>query len=239
MLPVTLTFDDGTTKKVDLTTGLYATFVYMLHGVSTEFTGKVTAIFSSEKKVDFKDYMYKPGYMCDVNYQNTIDGVQRPIHHPHHHKPQSEELEIRNYVEVEGAGKDSGRTVSIDLYTITNIFTIYSDATAVVSPDDSTNVQMIRVYDSQFQYSVDGINWIDLPIGLKDIATISEAISELDLNKVATKDLPDLIASSDTGVQVATAAEDIGTLQSKVADLESTIEALSATVQELKDSATE
>ena len=45
ILPISLLFDDGTTKKVDLTQGMYATFEYMAHGMEHEITGIVTAIF--------------------------------------------------------------------------------------------------------------------------------------------------------------------------------------------------
>ena len=44
ILPISLLFDDGTTKKVDVTEGMYATFVYMAHGASHEFTGMITDI---------------------------------------------------------------------------------------------------------------------------------------------------------------------------------------------------
>ena len=165
ILPISLLFDDGTTKKVDLTQGMYATFEYMAHGMKHEITGIVTEIFTSAKKMVPIPPECEPGYLCDPNYVNSgVIGMPPfppgPKHH--HHRPHQAELDIRNYVEVKGVGKDAGSIVKIDLYSIIDVFTIYTEAECVKSPVDSTAVKMLRVTDDGvLQYSTDISEWVD------------------------------------------------------------------------------
>lgn len=184
ILPISLLFDDGTTKKVDVTEGMYATFVYMAHGASHEFTGMITDICPSAKVMTpFDPIRKKPGYLCDPDYVNS--GVlgnppfppgPRPIC-PH----EQAELDIRNYIEVKGVGRDCGKTIKIDIYSIQNIYTIYTEADPVKSPVDSTGIQMIRMTDEKLlQYTDNSVDWEYVKVAFsEDTEKLKETVDSM------------------------------------------------------------
>lgn len=184
ILPISLLFDDDTIKKVDVTEGMYATFVYMAHGASHEFTGMVTDIRPSVKVMtSFDPIRKKPGYMCDPNYVNSGVLGNPPFHPgprpicPH----EQGELDVRNYIEVQGVGRDAGKTIRIDIYTIQNIYTIYTEADPVKSPVDSTGIQMIRLTEEKtLQYTGNSVDWEDVKVvSSKDAEALKETVDSM------------------------------------------------------------
>ena len=41
---LTLSFDDGIVKEIDIKTGMYGTFTYMSHGAATKVSGEVVDV---------------------------------------------------------------------------------------------------------------------------------------------------------------------------------------------------
>lgn len=168
MACVTLTFDDGTTKDVDIQKGMYATIQYMHHAVSKAVTGIVTNVYLAPKAmkvVEPNDIPNHLGYICDPNYVNSgfLD-ARDPYHRSYPPRkpkplpcPGKHDNDFRNYIEV--LDKATGKSVRIDVYSIVDVFTIYQESREVRTPDDYTRIMFIRDNNGLFEYSLNGNDW--------------------------------------------------------------------------------
>ena len=138
MACVTLTFDDGTSKNVDIQKGMYATIQYMNRAILSSVTGIVTNVYlapKATKVIEPDDIPNHLGYICDPNYVNSgfLD-ARDPFHRPPRpprppkpiHGPGRYDEDFRNYIEV--LDKSTGKSVRIDVYSITDIITIYEES---------------------------------------------------------------------------------------------------------------
>ena len=169
MACVTLTFDDGTSKDVDIQKGMYATIQYMNRAVLSSVTGIVTNVYLAPKAmkvIEPDDIPNHLGYICDPNYVNSgfLD-ARNPYHKscpPRKppkplHGPGRYDNDFRNYIEV--LDKATGKSVRIDVYSITDVFTIYEESKEVRTPDDCTRIMFIRDNSGALEYSSDGNEW--------------------------------------------------------------------------------
>lgn len=168
MACVTLTFDDGSTKNVDIQKGMYATIQYMNRAILSSVTGIVTNVYLAPKAtrvIEPDDIPNHIGYICDPNYVNSgfLD-ARDPFHRPHQprppkplHGPGKYDTDFRNYIEV--LDKSTGKSVRIDVYSITDVFTIYEESKEVRTPDDCGRIMFVRDNSGVFEYSLDGTEW--------------------------------------------------------------------------------
>ena len=157
---LTLSFDDGTIKELDIKTGMYGTFTYMSHGAATKVSGVVVDVSSGRTTKKPPVHVSEPvGYQCDPNYVNSGFLDARPKHHvhPHHNPPVIDS--IYNDFCIITIETPYGKQVKLDTNNILDAEVIYMDSKQVCSPDDDTRVRLIRENGDILEYSLDGVEW--------------------------------------------------------------------------------
>ena len=252
---VTLTFDDGTTKDVDIQKGMYATIQYMNLGVAQSVTGVVSNVFLAPKEmkpVHPDDIPNHLGYICDPNYVNSgfLD-ARDPYHRcpmpPKPLHPGKCDNDFRNYIEV--LDKQSGKSVRIDVYSITDIITLYQESKEVRTPDTSDRILFIRENDGAFEYSLNGNEWKEVTSNidqtafdqLESMVTGNNALLTEQVGKIAGYDatmteyqakiLVQDQAIDEFKQQVSAQDQTITTLQSQITELKNALEELKTKVQ--------
>ena len=161
---LTLSFDDGTVKELDIKTGMYGTFTYMSHGAATKVSGVVADVSSGRTTKKPPVHVSEPvGYQCDPNYANSgfLDARPKPHfdhHHDHHCYPPIVDSVYNDFciITVE---TPYGKHIKLDTNNILDVDVIYMDSKEVCSPDDETRVRLIRENYDVLEYSLDGVNW--------------------------------------------------------------------------------
>ena len=255
---VTLTFDDGTTKDVDIKRGMYATIQYMNLGVAQSVTGVVSNVFLAPKEMkpvrpdDIPNHL---GYICDPNYVNSGFLDARDPHHRHPMPPRPPKPlhpgkcnnDFRNYIEV--LDKQSGKSVRIDVYSITDIITLYQESKEVRTPDTSDRILFIRENNGVFEYSLNGNEWKEVTSNidqsafdqLKSVVTGNNTLLTEQVGKIAGYDATMTeyqakILVQDQVIdgfkqQAAVQDQTIAALQSQVTELRNALEELKTKVQ--------
>ena len=193
---LTLSFDDGTVKELDIKTGMYGTFTYMSHGAATKVSGVVVDVSSGRTTKKPPVHVSEPvGYQCDPNYVNSGFLDARPKHPvcPHHHNPPVIDS-IYNDFCIITIETPYGKEVKLDTNNILDAEVIYMDSKQVCSPDDETRVRLIRENGDILEYSLDGVEWkqvtaemATVPVDVqerieanyKDITYLRETVSSL------------------------------------------------------------
>jgi hypothetical protein len=163
---ISLTFDDGTVKELDIKKGMYGTFKYLQKGATNTISGEVIEVSAATvaKRVA-KNITETPGYICDPNYRNIGVIDARPPKHPYHaHNALYEGIE---YDSVERQNKCAirvltqyGHVVTITTDTIMDVDILYMDSKPVMSPDDDTRVRFMKMAsNNELLVSRDGVEW--------------------------------------------------------------------------------
>ena len=193
---LTLSFDDGTVKELDIKTGMYGTFTYMSHGAATKVSGVVVDISSGRTTKKPPVHVSEPvGYQCDPNYVNSgfLDARPKHPHHGPHHNPPIIDS-IYNDFCIITIETPYGKQIKLDTNNILDAEVIYMDSKQVCSPDDETRVRLIRENGDILEYSLDGVEWkqvtaemATVPVDVqerieanyKDITYLRETVSSL------------------------------------------------------------
>ena len=257
---VALTFDDGITKEVDIQKGMYATIQYMNLGVAQSVTGVVSNVFLAPKEMkpvrpdDIPNHL---GYICDPNYVNSGFLDARDPHHRHpapprppkpiHGAPCKHNADFRNYIEV--LDKASSKSVRIDVYSITNIITLYQESKEVRTPDTSDRILFIRENDGVFEYSLNGNEWKEVTSNIDQVrfdelesmvtgnnALLSEQVGKITGYDATMTEYSAKIAVQDQAIegfkqQVEAQGKIITNLQGEVATLKAALDELKNKVQ--------
>jgi hypothetical protein len=164
---LSLSFDDGTVKELDIKKGMYGTFKYLQHGAVNTVSGEVV-------DVSVATYSKKPaavsepaGYLCDPNYINTgvIDTRpvpnrrKTPVQRPPRHPEVVDSVERRNKFMIKVL-TTYAQIVTITSDTILDVEVLYTDSKPIMSPDDSNRIRLMKVEDGNLLVSMDGIDWI-------------------------------------------------------------------------------
>lgn len=200
---IKLVSDDGSTKEIDVRKGMYATFHYVSKGVPAKIFGRVVNVsltpeFKPIKVNDIPDHL---GYLCDPNFVNSgfLDARDKRFHdwHEHHHccpPPKPHVHDVRNFIEIEGLGRDAGQRKRIDVYSILDIEVVYEDAKSVMTPNTPDKITLIRVNDGVLEYTTDGIDWVavngtsDLESIIANVSANSMAITGISTEVVQAKE---------------------------------------------------
>lgn len=162
---ISLEFDDGTKKYVTLRPGLYAEFTYLKCGIVNTVQGKVIGVYAppSHRRPCPNPHIYTtpPSVVCPPP-ERVMD-----------------ERERRLFITVETQTK----TVDIEIMQILDVRTVFENVRTVSSPDDETQIQLIRNNKGMIEFSLDGTNWvtvtmIDEGIDTKVEAAVQKATAE-------------------------------------------------------------
>ena len=210
---LTLSFDDGTVKELDIKTGMYGTFTYMSHGAATKVSGVVADVSSGRTTKKPPVHVSEPvGYQCDPNYTNSgfLDARPKPhFDHRHDHNCHPPIVDsVYNDFCIITVETPYGKHIKLDTNNILDVDVIYMDSKEVCSPDDETRVRLIRENYDVLEYSLDGVEWKQITA---EMATVPVDVQErIEANY---KDITYL-------------RETVSSLKEQVADLSSAIELL-------------
>ena len=251
---VALTFDDGTTKEVDIQKGMYATISYMNLGVAQSVTGVVSNVYLAPremKPVNPNDIPKHLGYICDPNYVNSGFLDARDPHHRHPMPPKplhgpGKCEDFRNYIEV--LDKVSCKSVRIDVYSITDVITLYQKSKEVRTPDTAERIMFIRENDGSFEYSSNGNEWKAVTSAV-DLSKVDELEDKVNGNSSLLAEQVGKIAGYDAtiarynekvtaqDVAIEGFKQQIETQNQTIASLQDELTKLKATMDELKNKA--
>lgn len=158
---ITLSFDDGTRKYVTLRPGLYAEFTYRKCGIVETVQGKVVGVYAPSVHPNRHIHREPSSFVCPP--VSTVE----------------ENRERRIFISVETQSK----TVDIEVLSILDVRTIFETVRGVSSPDDETQIQLIRNNRGFIEFSLDGSTWntvtmIDEGINTKIDDAITAAMNE-------------------------------------------------------------
>jgi hypothetical protein len=157
---ISLSFDDGTTKEIDVKKGMYGTFKYLQKGATNTVSGEVIEVSAAVVSKKPAHVTEKQGYLCDPNYLNTgvLDSRRK-----------GPKLRNRDGYEFESVERENkclirvltqyGHVVTITSDTILDVDVLYTDSKPVQSPDDDTRVRYLKMVDGELLVSQDGVEF--------------------------------------------------------------------------------
>lgn len=170
---ITLSFDDGTRKYVTLRPGLYAEFTYRKCGIVETVQGKVVGVYAPSVHPNRHITREPSSFVCPPPVSSVNDDRERRI-----------------AISVETQSK----TVSIEVLSILDVRTVFENVRGVSSPDDETQIQLIRNNRGFIEFSLDGATWntvtmIDEGINTKidDAITVAMDAYKTQIEELNTK----------------------------------------------------